>query len=219
VHISPIFAAVTVGVCVSLAATPSEETYCFGRLGGRLTARDLEKISQATGGKQRPWAVLGTYSQVLPETWFVDAFLPPTRSTGTIRRGVVTHLECKPKNGTCLEWHAQPKPGEYLQVADGRAFDESLAVRRTSERPILIDGEFSDQDLLSLVLFIRTRPAPRGANSVMRISGERPIMAIERTNDASVWVRMSDDGVSGETATVRKTSAGWQVIEVTMWIA
>ena len=171
---------VVTGLFVCLASErPSEDTYCFGRLGRRLTATDLDAISRAAAvGNERPWAVFGSYSQVLPEIWYVDAFLPPTRSADRVRRGAVRHLECRPaQNAACLEWHVQPKSGGYVQIADGRGFDEPVRVRRSSERPILVDGEFSDQDLASLVLLIRSKPTRGGASGPGRlgVSGTYPI--------------------------------------------
>ena len=95
-----------------------------------------------------------------------------------------------------------------------------MTVRRSPERPILVDGEFSDQDLWSLVLFIRSKPTPKGAGAfAMGVSGAYPIMPIGRQNDGSVWVRMSEDGGTGEIAIVRRTKSGWQVMEVGWWVA
>ena len=213
---------VLIGLCVSLASVASgDEIYRFGPLGKRLTTSDLAAISRAAAADNRnPWAVFGSYSQILPETWYVDAFLPPTRSTNKVRVGEVRHLECKPtRSGTCLEWRVVPKSGRYVQVADGQGFDESVKVRRSSERPIQAEGEFSDPELVSLILFVRSKPAPKSGGSVMGVTGTYPIISIHRQINLTVWVRMSEDGRVGETAIVRKTTSGWQVMEVGWWVA
>jgi hypothetical protein len=162
--------AVVIGLCFSLgSAAASEDTYRFGR----RNAIDRE-------GSHRDFPCRNRRPRTaLPETWYVDAFLPPTRRTGMVRRGTVRHLECKPtRRATCLEWHLRPRPGVYVQVADGPGFDVSVTVRRNSERPIVLKGEFSDQDLVSLVLYIRSKPVPRSASGfVMGILETDPIMS------------------------------------------
>ena len=55
--------------------------------------------------------------------------------------------------------------------------------------------------------------------SEIGVSGAYPILSTEPQNDASVWVRMSEDGVGGETATVRRTKSGWHVTKVALWVA
>jgi hypothetical protein len=211
--------AVYVGV---ISAGAVEHLYRFGPLGQRLTADDVKAITRAvTSGNDAPWAVFAWYSQVLPETWNVDAFVAPTGSTAGLRRGTVRHLECKPtEKGGCIQWRVLPERGAYVQVADGPAFSDSVMVRRLSERPIQVDGEFMDRDLISLVLYIRSKPETKSAGgSPIVVSGTYPIMSIERQRNGSVWVRMSEDGGVGETATVRKTDRGWQVTELTFWVA
>lgn len=152
--------------------------YRFGRLGPRLTREDLAAISRTAGTPASPpWALFGSYSQVLPATWYVDAFLAPTVATDRIRRGPVRHLQCRPRrdDGPCLEWEALPNTDDYVQIADGPSFDGAVTIRRSSERPIQVDGNFSDEDLLSLVAYIRSKPAPTTApNSVaIGVSGRR----------------------------------------------
>jgi hypothetical protein len=204
---------------VSLGAA---KPYQFGRLGTRLTSEELSAIAAATGAET--WAVLGWYSQVLPEVRYVDAFLQPTVSTEKLRRGSIAHLQCRPLSdkAACLDWTKTQELGAYVQVVAGpRTIGAGPAVRSESERPIRVMGRFSDADLLGLVAYIRSGPGPRYPRGVfgMTVSTDVPIQDIEQQPDGSVWVRLTGDGVSGETAIVIRARRGWRIREVVGWVS
>jgi hypothetical protein len=206
--------------CRPVAADP----YLFGRLGARLAPGDIAAISRVTQDvASAPWALFGRYSQVLPEVRYVDAFVRPGLATNRIRRGPLVHLECRPRADApeCLPWEIQGAPGEYVQLADGADFGESLDVRRDSERPIRVTGSFSDSELISLVAFIRSKPSVRAPKGMvgMQLGSDYPIMDICRVDDGSVSVTLSPDGGIGETGTVTRTRHGWELTRVTMWVA
>jgi hypothetical protein len=202
----------------------SQQMDRLGPLGRRLSDDDVTAIARlVTSGEAKPWVLFGQYSQILPETWYVDAFLKPARSTQRLRRGVVRHLECKPAGSRkpCLSWHLLPETGSYVQVADGAVFGPVPTIRRPSERPIALDGNLTDADLLSLVQYIRSKPTPevRDRSIALGVSGTYPIREIYQQKDGSLFVFMSLNGRVGETATVRRTKRGWQVTEVVGWVA
>jgi hypothetical protein len=217
------------GALVLLVATmrpvASDEPYQFGSLGPHLTDKDwaaIQELASAEGGAA--WAIYGWYSQVLPEVRYVDAFIPPAVSTGRLNRGRVLHLKCKPasqEQESCGQWVLDNTNGEYVQVADGPDLEAVPAVRRLLERPIRVSGSFSDTELLTLVEYIRSSPAPAGADGILTfaVSGELPILDIERRPDGSVWVRLSLTGNPGETATVLQKGGRWQVVELVHWVA
>jgi hypothetical protein len=100
--------------------------------------------------------------------------------------------------------------GAYVQVLAGpQTVGAGPGVRSESERPIRVMGRFSDSDLLGLVAYIRSGPGPRYPPGVfgMTVSTDVPIQDIEQQPDGSVWVRLSGDGISGETATVIRRDA------------
>jgi hypothetical protein len=181
-------------------------------------------VRVATTDRGQPWAIHADHSQILPETHYVDAFLPPTLSTPRFRRGFVQSFECRPavRGGDCSDWKANDEPKTYVQVADKANFGASLIVRSRPERPITVEGQFSDKDLISLVAFVRSRPnlpplPDGGIRGPSGVSGREPIIDISQQPE-SVWVRMSQDDVGGETATVRRTSQGWKLVDVALGI-
>ena len=188
---------------VSIGGSPNTppRMYRFGdeRLVRRLVPEELTAIAEAARARGGvPWAVCVQYSQVLPEWWYVDAFLRPRVTTANIRRGRVLHLQCSPAKGRrgCLEWipSQRRKPGAYVQVADGKDFGRSLAPRSLHERPIDVEGDISDDDLVSLVDYLRTGPAP--ATKSLGLSRSEPIMSIRLRKDAAVDVNLSRAGCS-----------------------
>jgi hypothetical protein len=114
----------------------------------------------------------------------------------------------------CIQWERLAGQAAYVQVADGPdAFPATMAVRRPSERPILVDGVFTDSDLQRLVEYVRSGPTP--ADGGMGISGELPITDIVQMPNGSVRVYTPVNARVGESATLRRTLDGWRVIEVT----
>jgi hypothetical protein len=204
-----------------LASAGAAEPYRFGPLGARLTPEDLSAIASATGVE--PWAILGWYSQVLPEERYVDAFLPATTSTEKLRGGSVAHLECKPVSdeASCLGWRKQPELGTYVQVPVGSgSLRDGLVVRSPSERPIRVTGSLSAADLLGLVTYIRSGPRSvfPGGGVGMAVSVDLPIQDIEEQADGTVWVRLTLDGGTGQTATVARARRGWRITQVVGWV-
>jgi hypothetical protein len=194
--------------------------------GDRLPPEALAAaVRVATTDRGAPWAIFAGHSQGLPETTYVDAFLPPTLSTSRLRRGVMQRLECRPAvaRGSCSDWQATESLETYVQVADKATFSTGLNVRSASERPITVEGAFSDADLVSLVAFIRSKPqfaspADGTVSYPAGVSGEYPTMWIAAEARGLVSVGMSDDRWVGETATVRRAPKGWILVKVVSWI-
>jgi hypothetical protein len=211
-------------LCVGSSPNAPPRIYRFGdaRLVRRLVPDDLTAIAEAArvrGGV--PWALFVRYSQVLPEVWYADAFLRPRVTTANMRRGRVLHLQCSPAEGQpgCLEWipSARRKAGTNVQVADGKDFGRPLTFRSIHERPIDVDGEISDNDLVSLVTYLRTGPAP--TTKTLGLGRNQPIMSIRLQKDATVVVNLSRDGGSGQLATVVRVDGTWKLVNVSYWVA
>jgi hypothetical protein len=206
-----------------LSPGPAPEPYRFG-LAEQLPGKDVAAVAALVATQGMPWAMYGWRSQVLPEVWYIDAFMPPTVATDRFRRGVVRHFECAPQSayGACGNWNEVRSPGEYVQVAHGPApFTESLTPRTPLERPTRVVGAFSERDLVTLVSYIRTSPVPTysGGRVGMRLSGSSPISDIHLESDGSVRAWLGLDDGTGNCATFRRTRHGWRITELVMGVA
>jgi hypothetical protein len=186
-------------------------------------------VKVATTDRGQPWAIFASHSQVLPEVHYVDAFLPPAVSAAHFRRGIAHRFECRPaaRNGDGADWKATDESKTYIQVADKTKFGDSLMVRTPAERPISVDGDFSDSDLISLVAFARSKPrfpartTPDGVITGRYPdgpSGRYPVSWIRR-DPRRVYIAFSDGSGIGEGIFVRRTRRGWLMVEAGSWIS
>jgi hypothetical protein len=213
----------------TFAAFVESSTYRFGRLGKRLTDAEVDEVvaSLNSTDTQAPVAVLGEYSQVLPLVWYVDIFRAPSSTKGRVRRGVVSSVQCAPDGaGRCASWESVVADGEYAQVSDTRysGFDRGIDVRTEQERPFRLSGTISDDELLSLVDYIRSQPAEpneeREGWTIVGVSlkSPDPIIHVELREDGSVLARTSLDLIGGQTAIVVKRDGEWHLESVGFWV-
>jgi hypothetical protein len=108
-----------------------------------------------------------------------------------------------------------------VQVAEGSDFGSELAVRSDDERPIRVIGAFTDHELETLVDYLRSRPTlpPKGDMEMPGLFSTDPIFSIEQRSNGLVSVDFSGDLRSGMIAEVHRTSAGWQLVGVSGWVA
>ncbi|HVO10775.1 MAG TPA: hypothetical protein VMX54_08520 [Vicinamibacteria bacterium] len=201
----------------------AQDIYKFGRLGMRLPAEDVAAITRNLADRGVPWAILGWYSQTLPEVRYVDAFLPPTLATAGLRRGPVVHLKCSPvaDEAACVRWEEAAPPTEYAQVADiAGTFSESLSPRTPLERPIRIVGDLLDREILTLVAYIRGSPRPRAEHgwTAMALSGELPIQDMRRESASIIRAWLTLDGGVVHSGRFTQTQQGWQITEVVLGV-
>lgn len=198
--------------------------------GDHLTPDALASaVKAATTDRGQPWAIRASHSQVLPETHYADTFLPPTVSSARFRRGIVQRFECRPavRDADCADWKAEGEPKTYIQVADKAKFGASLIVRTSAERPIEVDGDFSDHDLISLVAFARSKPRfPRATTPDGGISGRIPDgpsgrypVSWIRPDPHGVYIAFSEGTGIGEGIVVRRTRRGWMLVDAGAWVS
>lgn len=201
------------------------ELHKLGPLGDRLSSEDMAAITAVAVNTGAPWAIEGWRSQVLPLAWYVDVFLEPARSTETLRRGQVVHLECspRPEAATCGIWKSAAANGAYAQITDsGTGFSHLPVTAASRERPIRLVGDFSDADLLALVTYIRSGPSPHSAKGNvggMSLPGDLPItdIQLEANRSARAWLSATH-GV-GFSARFRHRGHGWLITEVVGGVA
>jgi hypothetical protein len=223
---------VVIALFTGTSITEEPDLYRFGRLGRALQDHEVSQIvAVVTKDYTEPWALLGWYSQVLPSVWHVDLFLPPTLKNARLRRGPVSHVQCTPPEGqeVCGHWQLMPSDVSYGQVAEGASgFGATLSVGSSLERPFRIYGDFSDDEVLSLVEYIRSSPRPEVVVDPqgrpwhgLSVTGSDPIISIGRKEGGLAWVRVSpewSDGESGQEGTVIRSGQSWRLVRTTSWI-
>jgi hypothetical protein len=175
----------------------------------QLSRTSVKEIVRLAGSTGRPvWLLVGDTSQTLPEMRFIDAYLEPDSSSATIRRGRVAHLESAIVNGTAVQWRVRSGDSQYAQVARESSHWHRALDDRSIERPFIVDGHFTDQELISLVSFVRRSPEPERTvdpDGTIRVAflgveGTLPITAISRGR-SDVIVVLQSSTRSGQTAT------------------
>ena len=190
--------AVTVGVGVlSQAAVPVPQR--LGYTAHHLTEDDLKQIALLASG--RPWLIVAhAVSGLAPEPrWYVEVYLEPSHISSSLRRGSV------------------------------EAFVADLLVRssRDLNRPFRVTGAFEDDELASLVAFVRDSPAdpsqrPDAHHMVKAIKGDWPIVAVTQEPRRPVEVALIDDDpreMSGQKAFLRNISGRWTIERLGGWVA
>ena len=175
----------------------------FGRQAPTIRQTDIDGITRAVtpyGGA--PWLLTdfrSTGGGINGERrWGVRAYLAPSTATSELRRGPLVDLT------TDLTSQNAPDPGTWkvidpsriltwAQVAlPGRSFDD---VKSESDEnlPLAIHGLITDEDLVSSVRFLRTRPPipnPRRLN-LQNVGPVRGILAPAFLNPLLPAVRLS----------------------------
>jgi len=192
--------------------------YVWGQFARRLTPGAVSAaVRIAAADEGPPWAFFADESRRPPETHELDAFLPPAVSTDFFRRGKVQRLECRPAvpGGSCSHWRVTGKSGSYIQVADKERFSSDLVIRTKGERPIIVDGVFEDNVLLSLVTMVRSNPTSGGIP--LPLPQENSIRRIGHCKPAAVCITLTEDGLSGVTMVAHPEPDGWAIVEWFPW--
>jgi hypothetical protein len=165
-------------------------------------------------------------SQTLPEEWFVDAYLSPDSQTTALRRGQITRLSSHVVGNIPQRWLVQSH-GRYAQVALPGLALKAILGNSDIDRPFRVDGRFSDEELLDLVIFIRTSPRkpaipddPDGRSHFElpdRIDGTLPMLEIRREHD-SIRILLGASR-SGQSLLLQRLRRQWKINKITEWVA
>jgi hypothetical protein len=212
-----------VSLLLAVSAVGGPSPYMFGPLARRLSRSDVAVLVDAAGtGQAAPIALFAYPSQVLPETWFADLFLPAKAAGARLRRGAVVHLRCAPVSGRCQAWQITSPAAEYVQtVVSDRESAAAPEAIRPLDRPIVVEGGLTDEAVLSLIEYVRSGPEPpKSADGGigMGLCACYPILSIRQEPSGDVRVVTSADGGVGLTAVFRRTQAGWKLVESVGWV-
>jgi hypothetical protein len=207
----------------------------IGPTARRLTDADVVEIQNVLG-RDRLWVVIAHRGQI-GTLWAVSAFLAPSRGTAELRRGKMSWLTATldeflaySKRGP---WRSTPDfPGsDYVQVPIPGRDPGEVVDSRDLHRPIRVLSEFRDDELLSIVRFIRTSPtAPPDVvtrnvrapapDVFTRVHGDWPIDTLSRESNGNVVVRLigtDENEMSGQHVTLRPAGGGWSIVQMGPW--
>jgi len=180
-----------------------------GDFARQLTAQDvmaLEQIATAGGAKSSPWLLEGPFNHIGNS---IRMYLPAESQTAQVRRGRT--IDLFRRRGETL-WRPMQTMTQYAQVVEvGRDFN-SISGDRDIHRPFTVSGTFSDEELLSLVTFIRGSPGQvRGSWPISSLSGD--------ASSVMLWlVEPSGSGRLQRVLVVRQGS-DWKVTDAITGIA
>lgn len=151
-----------------VAAQAPPGPLAFGPQAAWFRLADAEGIARAVasyGG--RPWLITGVRRSAQRRNgeyqWSAVAYVAPTTANPELRRGPLVPVDTVPTSEPLADpasWRADPTSVvTWAQVAvPGRAF-EDVTSEQDENRPLTITGDITDADLLSVVRFLRSRPA------------------------------------------------------------
>jgi hypothetical protein len=183
-------------------------------LGARsLTEEDISEFRRTQPGSNM-WLVVG--KAPFPGL-SIAAYFAAEKTTAELRRGrmIRGYRPVNPRGAWKLD-----ALGHWAQVAiSGRDYDV-VNGETDVNLPFQVDGDFSDEELISLVTFIRTSTSGRSVNGrgvplnvgpVRQVLNVGPILQVSRTSRDSV--RCFVAGGNGPTQVISATrdAQGWRV--------
>jgi hypothetical protein len=142
-----------------------------------VSADEAVQIGRLAQGAGTPWLATRRPGMLAGIVWVI---LRPDTSTPRIRRGRYLEMcawKCNetPRrigNGP-YEWHFDPSwpesIGRYAQIVAPGRDPENLRAVGDPNRPFVVVGDFSDDELVSLVEFIRSSPGVAAGNIEKRV--------------------------------------------------
>jgi hypothetical protein len=194
-------------VPVGQSATTPHRTGVVAR---QLTDADVAALEMVLPPGNRPWLLIGDYTQFL-SAQYVEAFLQPTTETQVLRRGMIISVD---RRTPTSPW-VLGSTWSYAQVAiPGRRFDD-IRDDRDINRPFRVVGQFDDTDLVRIVQYLRSNPPTRFAQAIQ----PWPILWVKRKADDSVEVPLMEDASHGQAITLRNVGQDWMIVAVGGWAA
>ena len=206
--------------------------------GVTVGADEAAQIARLSQGQGTPWFVTRRPGMLGGIVWVV---LRPDTSTPRIRRGRYLEMcawrcnEAPRRIGDGpYEWHFdQSSPesiGRYAQIVMSGRDPDDLRTVGDPNRPFVVAGDFSDDELVSLVEFIRSSPVVAAGSSEKRVpflvtsadtvQGTMPISRIvggpPATGETTVILEMTGLGYQG--VNVVRRAGCWIANYTTRWV-
>lgn len=222
----------TLSIVATAASRPSAARECpfiTGPMSSSIAASDVDQIlGVAESAHLIPWIIEAQAITLDPASVNARVYMIPNIRGPRIRRGVV--LECVGQVGEVSKqsriWTATSKPKDYAQVAlSAKGFAEDLSSPPPLEMPFEIQEQFDDDELVSLMQFIRGSPhraynlggpdyKPTGS-PLVATGLERVFLVNEGSGVIRVW--SEDTTLSGMVYSVSKVQGSWTVSGINRW--
>jgi hypothetical protein len=174
-----------------------------------LSGDDMVQIRQlatSTGGEV--WMVLGGSGHAPGLS--VAVYRRPEVTQGAVRTGVLVGIASK---GVARRTWVVSSVASYAQVAlPGRAPDV-IKSEADPNRPFLVRGEWSADQLADLVTFIRSSPKSSAAKGPRQVNGALPIGSISREGGAVV-ARLRVDAHQYHAVSLARVDDRWVVVSI-----
>jgi hypothetical protein len=187
----------------------------IGPVAERLTQQDVAAIQTALPDGTKSWLLIGDPVQVPGLEW-IEAYLPATTNTPELRLGKKIGISRwdtpRLKTGWTME-----RTETYAQVAiPDRNFDE-ITGSSDINRPFRVLGQFDNNELVSLVQFVRSDPPTKGgASTAIR---PWPIREVQRKVEDTIEISTLGGAMSGQVISIRRDGKGWTILAVGRWAA
>ena len=200
-----------------------------------LTSNEIATAVAVAGTNGSPWLIDGGQrgSGERSVQWIQLYFLTATNAPD-LRRGSVTLLDRgMATNGGWIPWRVPgsnavvntPQWREFFQLAEsGRGFTPVEAPHILSRISRLF-GAFTDEELLSVVRFVRTNPSWIGPNGPEKLPGAVPIVSVSKglgsalqkafgATDDTVFVVLSTGDFTSAMAYLRPDAGSWRLVAI-----
>jgi hypothetical protein len=189
-----------------------------------LQAQAVSPIRLGIGAQSLSEQDISEFRSVLPGStvWFVEGKAPfpglsiavyfaAEKTTAELRRGrmIRGYRPVNPPGAWKLG-----APGNWAQVAIAGRDYNVLNGESDFNLPFQVDGEFSDEELISLVTFIRTNIASRGRNGGVGPLNAFPIIEVTRTSKDSVRFFLAGGNGPSQGVFATQEGQGWRVTSI-----
>ena len=188
--------------------------------GFRLSEDDLRQISAVArdDGGASPWLITVQFAMV-PGAASAEAFVQPTSERDGVRRGHVVGMLARPSDSVVRSWRYQSFADYAQVVVPGRTLND---VRGSEDpnRPFRVVTNFSDDELVSIVTFVRSQAVKwMGRETPIALIGRGAIRDARRLGaDLNNWdspvvrVHLWRDRSSQEIFELRRENGGWAAV-------
>jgi len=156
----------------------------------------------------------------IADVQFVELFCAADQINGTLRRGQLSWIvRDKFTSGLWSPWTVRERYRYAQVVPDGRPFAQVAGMQDVNRPFRLFSGEFTDEELVSLVGFLRSGPAWAHGTARDHVESKWPITLVSRETDGRVVVTLNKGSMEGQRVIVRRSQDEWTIISLNFWVA